>query len=688
MHRPHLRALIGLLTLTATLAGCSPSPSASQAPPAAAPPLTTGLDRASFEAAVRPQDDIYRHVNGGWLDRTSIPDDRAAYGGFYEAIDRTQARLRAIAERAAGSDGKAATPELRKIGDFYTAFMDEARTDTLGRQPLAPELERIASLSTKADLARQFAHMAMINAVAVVLPYVDGDAKDPSVNTAYLVQGGLGLPDRDYYLKDEPRLKEYRSQYRAYIERTLTLAGYPDAARHAADIVALETRIARAHWTNVESRDAVKTYNRISTADLPREFPGFDWSAWSAELGTTALTALVVAQPSYVRTVAALVAERPVDQWKPYLAFHLVHTLGPFLSRDFVEARFDFMGRTLQGIKQQKPRWKRALDALESTLGEALGKAYVEAHFTPEAKARMETMVEQLRGAFREGIDQLDWMGPATRAEAQAKLAAFRPKIGYPGKWRDYSAVDIRRDDLVGNILRAWMADSRYQLAKAGRPVDPEDWGMTPQTVNAYYNPVRNEIVFPAAILQPPFFDMAADDAVNYGGIGAVIGHEMGHGFDDQGRRYDARGQLRDWWTEEDARRFSERAQGLVSQYAAVEPLAGVKVNGELTLGENIGDLTGVTIAYRAYTRSLQGRAAPDMDGMPAARRFFFGWVQAWRGKYRDDALRMQLMANPHAPDAVRGRLPLVNVTAFHDAFGTKEGDGMWLAPERRIRIW
>jgi predicted metalloendopeptidase len=386
--------------------------------------------------------------------------------------------------------------------------------------------------------------------------------------------------------------------------------------------------------------------------------------------------------------MAALLAELPVDRWKPYFKFHTASGLAPYLSTEFVETRFDFYGRTLQGVKEMQPRWKRALNNLDAALGELLGKVYVDEHFKPEAKARMERLVENLRGAFREGIDKLEWMGPETKKEAHAKLAAFRPKIGYPSKWRDYSKVEIKPNDLVGNMLRAWMAESQYQIGKAGKPVDPEDWAMTPQTVNAYYNPVRNEIVFPAAILQPPFFDMAADDAVNYGGIGGVIGHEMGHGFDDQGRRYDAKGKLRDWWTAKDGEEFTRRAKGLIAQYSAMEALPGLKVTGELTLGENIGDLTGVTISHRAYELSLGGKEAPVMDGTTGPQRFFYGWVQAWRAKFRDDALRQKVMAGPHAPDMMRGNGPLPNVEAFYSTFGVKQGDKLFLAPEQRVKIW
>jgi putative endopeptidase len=677
---------LALILTTALTAACSRGGTdAPAAPPEQPTPLVSGLDIAGFDSSVRPQDDLYRHVNGGWLDKTQIPPDRGRYGGFIEAMDHTQDRLRAIVEAAAKKTDGA---DEQKLGDFFTAFMDETTVNGLGRKPLEPELARIAAVTTNAELVDQMARMMMLNMTTPMGGFVDGDAGDPTTGVLYLSQSGLGLPDREYYLADDAKLKDYRAKYLAHVTRMLTLAGQPSPGAAAKDIVALETRIARAHWTRVESRDAVKTYNKVSMADLGTQFPGFDWGRWTHAVGLPEVKAVIVRQPSYVKAMAAMMNEVPVDRWKPYLAFHAVSALAPYLSADFVEANFDFYGRTLQGTEEMQPRWKRALNNLDDTLGELLGKVYVDQHFKPEAKARMEKLVEDLRSAFREGIEGLDWMGPETKKEAQAKLAAFRPKIGYPNKWRDYSQVEIKPDDLVGNMMRAWMADSVYQLGKAGKPVDPEDWGMTPQTVNAYYNPVRNEIVFPAAILQPPFFDMAADDAVNYGGIGSVIGHEMGHGFDDQGRRYDASGQLRDWWTAKDAEAFTARAKGLVAQYAAMEALPGLHVNGELTLGENIGDLTGVTIAHRAYELSLGGKPAPVLDGLTGDRRFFDGWVQAWRAKYRDDALRQQVLTNPHAPDMMRGNGPLPNVESFYRAYDVREGDKLFLPPDRRVKIW
>ncbi len=680
---------IALLVLVVAMLGSACSqPAATPTPVAAPPPLTSGLDPGRFDKIVRPQDDLFAHVNGAWLAVTDIPPDKPSYGGFYEAHDRTQEQLKVLVDAAAKNPGVTGSAQ-QKIGDFYTSFMDEARADTLGIAPLVPEFTAIDAVSTKRDLAVYFARQLKLGVGgAPVQGGVEGDAKDPTQSVLYLSQGGLGMPDRDYYLKDDAKLKEYRAKYVAYISAMLAAAGVPDAPQAAASVMKIETALARAHWTNVENRDAVKTYNRVATTELSTRFPGLDWAAWTAELGVSSAPHVVVSQPSFFAALGTQVAATPMGDWKPFLKFHAIDRFAPYLSASLVNARFDFRGRTLQGIQELQPRWKRALANLETTTGELLGKLYVDAYFTPAAKTRMDTLVENLRAAYGEGIDRLEWMGPETKKEAHAKLSAFRPKIGYPSKWRDYSAVAITKDDLVGNMMRAIAADTEFQLAKIGQPIDPEEWALTPQTVNAYYHPIRNEVVFPAAILQPPFFDMGADDAMNYGGIGAVIGHEMGHGFDDQGRQYDAKGVLRDWWTAKDAGEFTRRAKGLVAYYGAMEVLPQLKVNGELTLGENIGDLTGLIIAHRAYLTSLNGKTAPVMDGLTGDQRFFAGWAQAWRGKIRDDSLRQQLMVDPHAPDKVRGNGPLPHVAAFYEAFGVKAGDKLFLPPDARVKIW
>ena len=678
---------VALSAAAFSLAVACSSPSSPR--PAGTPaPLTSGLDVGSFDTAVRPQDDLFRHVNGGWLARTEIPADKASVGGFTDAYDRTQEQLRAIVEAAAASPGAPGSPS-QKIGDFYTAFLDEARADALGIGPLRGELDRINALATTTELATYMARQFLLGVDGTpILGGVEGDAQDPTQSVLYLFQGGLGMPDRDYYLSNDPKLVTVRGKYRAYLAALLEAAGVANPTKEAEGVLALETTLARAHWTQVESRDAVKTYNRVPMKDLPTRFPGVDWAAWTTALGVQAAPHLIVSQPSFFVALGKAIETAPLARWKAHLTAHTVDRFAPYLGTALVNTRFAFRGTALQGIQVLQPRWKRAIANLDAALGEPLGQLYVEKHFTPAAKARMDQLVANLRTAFQAGIDQLQWMGPETRREAQAKLAAFRPKVGYPSKWRDYSAVEIRKDDLAGNMMRALEAESRFQLTKVGRPVDPEEWGMTPQTINAYYNPIRNEIVFPAAILQPPFFDMTADDAVNYGAIGAVIGHEMGHGFDDQGRRYDARGVLRDWWTEKDGDEFQRRASGLVGYYSAIEAIPGAKVNGELTLGENIGDLTGVVIAHRAYQASLGGTPAPVLDGLTGDQRFFAGWAQAWRAKYREETVRQRLLADPHAPDEVRATAPLRHVPAFYTAFDLKPGDRLFLAPDQRVTIW
>ena len=676
-----MRRVIAAVMVAAAAAGAVTI--RAQAPQA----LASGIDTTAFDKTVRPQDDFFRYVNGAWLAKTAIPADKASYGAFDMLLDKSQADLRTIIEEAAKAPG-APGSDRQKIGDFYTSFMNEARIESLGLAPLAEGLKAIDAIQTKADLARQFARLAKIDCVAPVQAFVEGDFKDPKVNTLFAFQGGLGMPDRDYYLKDDAKLAAYRTEYVALLTSLLTLAGQaaPDAA--AADVMAMETALAKGHWTNVETRDIVKMYNKFAMADMAKEFPGLDWSAWAAELGVASAPSIVIAQPSYAKAMAAAVNEWPVERWKPYLKASLIGGMAPFLSKAFVDARFQFYGKTLRGTPENQPRWKRGVNTINGNLGEMVGRLYVAKYFPPEAKLRMQKLVENLRSAYKGGIDSLEWMSPATKAEAQKKLAAFTPKIGYPDKWRDYAAVTVKADDLVGNMMRALAAESAYQLAKVGKPVDPTEWGMTPQTVNAYNNPVRNEVVFPAAILQPPFFNMAADDAVNYGGIGAVIGHEMGHGFDDQGRQFDGTGTMRDWWTPKDAAEYKTRTAQLVAQFAAYEALPGLKLNGELTLGENIGDLTGITISYRAYTMSLAGKPAPVIDGLRGDQRFFMGWAQVWRGKMRDDAVRQQVLTNEHAPESFRGNGPLGNVPEFYTTFDVKPGDKLYIDPATRVKIW
>jgi putative endopeptidase len=671
------RYLLSTLTLSLMTAFATAAPGAP----------TSGIETRNFDSTVRVQDDFFAHVNGKWLKETDIPADHASYGTFHKLDDDTRPQVRAIIE-AAKADKKAG-PDARKIGDHYASYMDEARRDQLGYKPLASELAKIRGMKDKKAVPGMIAHLSKIG---VSTPYsirIGQDARESTKYAAYVGQRGLGLPDRDYYLKDEARLVEIRAKYVQHIEKMLTMAGRTDAAQAAKDIMAFETELAKVQWTRVENRDPVKRYNKLSIAKLGELTPAYDWKAASAAADIGAkVDYVIVAQPSYLTGMSNVMAATDLATLKSYFEWHLVRAYAEYLSKPFVEANFGFYSATLNGIAENRPVWKRAVGSVEGAMGEAVGKQYVAQHFPAERKARMDTLVKNLVEAYRQSIETLEWMGPETKKEAQAKLAKFAPKIGYTNKWRDYSALTIKPNDLVGNIMRSSTFEYNRGIAKLGKPIDREEWGMTPQTVNAYYNSTMNEIVFPASILQPPFFDMSADDAVNYGGIGAVIGHEIGHGFDDAGSQSDGDGNLRDWWTADDRTKFKERTQMLVKQFNGYSPQPGLNVNGELALGENIGDNSGLAIAYKAYKISLGGKPAPVIDNLTGDQRFFMGWAQVWRGKYRDAAMINQIKVGPHAPGMYRANGAVINHPAFHEAFGVKEGDKMYLAPKDRVSIW
>jgi putative endopeptidase len=679
------------LAFAFTLAACASTPPApapvAESAPAPVPPMPSGLFLENFDAGVRPQDDLYRFVNGGWLARTEIPADKSNYGSFTILQDGAEKNLHAIAEEAAAANAPEGSDQ-QLVGDFYASYMDEARVEQLGLAPLAPELDRIAGIRDRKQLQAYLARAQVLNIDNPVAAAVFADAKDPDVNTLWLFQGGFGLPERDYYFSQEPRFKEIRAAYVRHIENVFRLAGRKDGAAVAQRLMAFETRLAEASWPAVRLREIEKLYNPMTVAAANKATPGLDWTGWLDGLGLGHVDRLVVSQPDYLQAVGKAIREVPLQTWRDYLALRAIDSYSPYLSTAFVDEHFDFYSRTLTGTPQLKPRWKRALGEIEVSAGELLGKEYVKRHFPPEAKQRMDELVANLLKAFELSIDELDWMGPETKREAHAKVASFTVKIGYPEKWKEYPGLVTRRDDLVGNVLRAREVNAKRELAKVGKPVDRTEWGMTPQTVNAYYNPLANEIVFPAAILQPPFFDMNADPAVNYGGIGAVIGHEISHGFDDQGRKFDGKGVLRDWWTAEDNERFMARAGQLVQQYDAYSPIEGMNVNGQFTLGENIGDLSGVAVAHKAYRLSLDGRPAPVLDGYTGDQRFFIGWAQVWARSYREDELRRRLKTDPHSPSEYRANGILKNMPAFHEAFGVKEGDALYLPPDRQVRIW
>ena len=654
----------------------------------------SGIDLAAIDETVRPQDDLYRHVNGTWLETHEIPADRAADGAFRVLHDEAEVHVREIIEELADEDGL--TGVSAQIGAMYASFMDTERVEALGVKPLAPDLGLLAGATSQAELTGALGALQRTCGAGAFGFWVDNDAKDPEKYVVYLYQAGLGLPDESYY-RDE-KYAEIRETYVQHVARMLTLAEVcsdgtaPDAA---ARVLALETKLAGHHWDVVRDRDSELTYNPTTLHALADAAPGFDWRAWTTALGAPdrAFDDVVVREPQFFEGFSTLWASEPLEDWKTWAAYHLVSARAPYLSEPVVEANFDFYGRTLSGAQEVRLRWKRGVSLVEGALGEAVGEVYVERHFPRDHKDRMDVLVKNLIEAYRESIVGLDWMGQETKTKALAKLAAFTPKVGYPVKWRDYSALEVRADDLVGNVRRSNAFDLEHELEKIGKPIDRDEWHMTPQTVNAYYNPSMNEIVFPAAILQPPFFDPRVDDAANYGGIGAVIGHEIGHGFDDQGSKYDGAGRLEDWWTSSDRVEFDKRTKALIDQYDAFHPAQlspEHTVNGALTIGENIGDLGGLSIALKAYRIALgtELSAAPVVDGLTGAERVFLSWAQVWQTKMRDEAALQRLATDPHSPAEFRCNGVVRNLDEFHSTYNVQPGDALYLAPEDRVRIW
>jgi putative endopeptidase len=674
------------LACAALVAGCDSASSPEAATANADIPLQSGIDVAGMDKSVRPQDNLFAYANGTWVENTAIPADQSAWGSFNILRDTGLAQLRAIIEdvsKDAGADEAGA-----KIGNFYNAWLDVERANTLGVKPLEDLFARIDALEDFDDVVAFFGATNELGLDAPFQLFISQDVKQPDRYVIITWQSGLGLPDRDYYFDETGRGQEIRDEYVRYVEKMLALSGYKDSTGAAERIMALETRLAEHHWDKVVNRDANKRYNKTSSAELENMLSNFDLDAYFEGVGTGPQEYLIVSQPSYMQAMNEIAPTVELSIWKEYLRLQALTSYADYLSQDFVDADFDFYGKTLQGRLEQQPRWKRAVDSINGNLGELLGKLYVERHFPPEAKARMEDMVANLILAYEESITNLDWMSEETKAKALEKLAKFTPKIGYPEEWKDYSGLEVSPDDLVGNIQSARVLNHYREVDKLGKPVDRSEWFMTPQTVNAYYNPPMNEIVFPAAILQPPFFILEAEDARNYGAIGLVIGHEIGHGFDDQGSKYDGNGNLTNWWTEADRAAFDERTQALVEQYNGFEPLPGLFVNGELTLGENIGDLGGAAIALRAYQLSLDGKESPVIDGMTGRERFFLGFAQVWRSKYRPEATELRVKSDPHSPPVYRVNGVVPNIDAFYDTFGVSEGDGHWLPPEERVHIW
>ena len=656
----------------------------------------SGIDTSTFDHGTHPGDDLFRYVNGTWLDSYEIPADRARDGAFRRLYDEAEVHVREIIEEAAAK-GAAASGVEAKIGDLFASFMDTDAVEAAGSMPLEADLELVRTAQGREGLVRALGALQRTGAASAISFYVDNDAKDPERYVVYLYQSGLGLPDESYYR--EPQHAETLAAYERHVARMLALGGWStdeaSAAEDAARVVTLEKRLAAAHWDVVKDREADLTYNPMTFAELAGKAPGFDWAAWAEALGVPAgaFDQIVVREPDFAVELAAAWQDEPVDAWGDWLAFHVISARAPYLSTELVEANFDFYGRTLTGAQELRERWKRGVSLVEGALGEAVGEVYVARHFPPSHKEHMDRLVANLVAAYRESITELEWMGEETKRKALAKLEKFNPKIGYPSKWRDYSALEIDRHDLVGNVRRANAFELDYELAKIGRPIDRDEWFMTPQTVNAYYNPGMNEIVFPAAILQPPFFDPEAEDAVNYGGIGAVIGHEFGHGFDDQGSKYDGDGRLEDWWTAQDRAEFEARTKALIAQYDAYSPTQlddSYKVNGAFTIGENIGDLGGLAIALKAYRIQL-GTAledAPVIDGLTGLQRVFLGWAQVWQAKSRDEEAIRLLSIDPHSPPEFRCNGVVRNLDEFYEAFGVDESHALWLAPPERVSIW
>ncbi|KLI06531.1 M13 family metallopeptidase [Mycolicibacterium senegalense] len=655
--------------------------------------IKSGIDLSHVDPQARPQDDLFGHVNGRWLTDYEIPADRATDGAFRLLHDRAEEQIRDLITQAAASGAAAGTDEQR-IGDLYASFMDEQAIATRGLAPLLAELALIDGAADSDALASVLGGLERTGVSGGAGVYVDTDSKDSTRYLLHMSQSGLGLPDESYY-RDEQHA-EILAAYPGHIARMFALV-YGDTAGDPADIaariVALESKLAAAHWDVVKRRDADLTYNLRTFADLSGDAPGFDWTGWLSALGTTPekVSELVLRQPDYVTAFAALWASEDLEDWKAWTRWRVIHSRAGLLTDELVAENFDFYGRTLSGTEQNRDRWKRGVSLVEGLMGDALGKLYVAKYFPPEAKARMDELVANLREAYRVSINELDWMTPETRAKALVKLDKFTPKIGYPARWRDYSALVVERDDLYGNYRRGHVVNSDRELAKLGGPVDRDEWFMTPQTVNAYYNPGMNEIVFPAAILQPPFFDAEADDAANYGGIGAVIGHEIGHGFDDQGAKYDGDGNLVDWWTDADRAEFGVRTKALIDQYEKFTPRgldASHHVNGAFTVGENIGDLGGLSIALLAYQLSLKGQEAPVIDGLTGVQRVYFGWAQVWRTKSREAEAIRRLAVDPHSPPEFRCNGVIRNIDSFYEAFDVSDTDELYLEPAERVRIW
>ena len=649
--------------------------------------LRSGIILKNMDTTVNPGNNFTQYVNGTWVKNTKLPADKSSYGAGSIVNDEAQENVKAIIENAAKSNGKDGSEE-QKIGDLYDSYLNMKVRDSIGLAPLNEEFKKIDAIKSSKDFVD---YLGYANKVGIKIPFnvsVTEDFKDPKNYMLLTWQGGLGLPDREYYFLKDAKSAEIRTKYLAHIERMLQLSGVTDAKAKAAKVFALETALAGKQMKKEDTRNMGALYNKYAIKDLGKLTPDFDWNGFLSAAGIKGQDSLVVTQVAYTKDLNAILKGTPLDVWKDYFKWGAVTGASTLLTTALDQANFDFYAKTLYGVQQQKPQWRRAVDMVNGNLGEMVGKLYVEKHFPPAAKERMLKLVNNLLKAYEESIKTLDWMSPETKKQALVKISKFTPKIGYPDTWRDYGALKVKKNDLYGNSLRATEFEYNRTIGKLGKPVDRKEWGMTPQTVNAYYNPTMNEIVFPAAILQPPYFDMEAEDAVNYGGIGAVIGHEIGHGFDDQGATFDGDGVLRNWWTPKDLSEFKKRTNALVAQYNSFQVFPDLKVNGTFTLGENIGDLGGLSIAMKAYKTSLEGKPAPVMDGFTGEQRVLIGWAQAWLNKANDQSLRNQVGTDPHSPATFRVNGVVRNIPEFYEAFKVKPGDSLYLAPKDRVKIW
>jgi putative endopeptidase len=675
------------LTLSTTTLGATFVPNMVWASQTGKPLLGTfGFDTAGRDMSVRPGDNFFQHGGGFWMQNNQIPRDRSRWGAFDKLGAKAESDVRAIIDELSAKTSANGTIE-QKIGDFYRSYMDTAAIDAAGLAPLKAELDLIAAATTHNDIAAIFGK-ADLPTPSPIQWGVGLDDGNPDRYIVTIGHGGLGLPERDYYLKDDARFKELREKYPVHIAKMLTLAGVSDANAKAATIMALETEIAKLHWIITDRRNSTKTYNLKKRAELETIAPDFPWAVGLGASGFNDIGDCVVSELSAMAPLATLFKNTPVETWKTYLSYHLIANTASMLPKAIDDERFEFFGKTLAGQRQQRDRWKRATQAINGALGEGIGQVYVQRHFSPRAKTQMLELVENLRKAFDIRISGLTWMSPATKVAAKRKLATFNPKIGYPDNWRDYSKLEVKAGDPIGNARRVQAFNAAQDLEDLGKKTDKTRWFMTPQTVNAYYNPIFNEIVFPAAILQPPFFDENADPAVNYGAIGGVIGHEMGHGFDDQGAKYDENGVLRDWWSAADVAAFNALADKMKLQYSGFEPLPGLKLNGALGIGENIGDHCGVVVGHVAYKLSLNGQPAPVLEGLTGDQRFYLAWSQVWRGLYREEAMRNQVQTGPHSPPEFRVNGTVQNVDGWYQAFNVRPGDKLYVAPNKRVRIW